>query len=296
MNQYYVYFLLDPRTCQPFYVGKGCDRRMYSHETEVRSGNWNNKTKCKTIQEIWSEGLEIEYVKVLENLDKHQANKKEKEFILYYGRKQRGGILTNVHIGGNGGGKVGIPVCQYSKEGILIAEFSSASEASRKTNICLSEITAVCRGDWKMAGGFQWRWNDESPIKNYERKHSHLHKAVKQYNMEGKFVTEYPSQYDAVRALDLPVSSATKISACCRYKLPSYKGFQWRYVDDKPPDKIHPQKKKILQYTLSGDFIVEHPSIVEAARRTKINEALISSCCRGTYKQGGGFMWRYKPT
>lgn len=294
MNQYYVYFLIDPRTCQPFYVGKGYGRRMYSHETEARSGNWNNKAKCQVIQEIWNMGLQVEYVKVVQGLNKKSANEKEKQFINYYGRQfNNTGILTNVHVGGNGGGKIGIPVNQYTKEGNFVAEYASAAEASRQTGVSLGEITAVCRGEWKTSNGYQWRWKGEDPIKGYKRKHQHLHKAVKQYDMDGTFINSYPSQYDAAEKAGLSCIP-TKISACCRKKLPSYKGFQWRYFNDEPPPKIKTQKKKILQLSKDNLFIAEFESIADAARKTGIKQSSISPCCRGITNQGGGFVWKYK--
>ena len=50
---------------------------------------------------------------------------------------------------------------------------------------------------------------------------------------------------------------------------------------------------KILQFTKSGEFIREWPSLSEASRHLKINCGNICSCCNGKYKSAGGYIWKY---
>lgn len=52
--------------------------------------------------------------------------------------------------------------------------------------------------------------------------------------------------------------------------------------------------KKVLQFTKSGEFIKEYPSINEVERHTNISHCSISECCSGKRKSAGGFVWRYK--
>lgn len=51
--------------------------------------------------------------------------------------------------------------------------------------------------------------------------------------------------------------------------------------------------KKVLQFTKSGEFIREWPSLREASRQLKINCGHICSCCNGKYKSAGGYVWEY---
>ncbi len=51
-------------------------------------------------------------------------------------------------------------VLQFSFNGNLIAEYISASEATRKTGI--KHISCVCRGDRNMAGGYIWRYKNDN--------------------------------------------------------------------------------------------------------------------------------------
>ena len=55
---------------------------------------------------------------------------------------------------------LGCKAVQQIKNGIVVAEFYSAREASRKTNIHSSLISKCCNGDISNAHGFQWRYND----------------------------------------------------------------------------------------------------------------------------------------
>ena len=50
----------------------------------------------------------------------------------------------------------------------------------------------------------------------------------------------------------------------------------------------------VLQYSKSGEFIAEYPSIKEAERQTGCYQSHICNCCKGKYKSTGGFIWRYK--
>ena len=55
-------------------------------------------------------------------------------------------------------GKGNKEVLQYSKNGEFINKFKSLTEASNKTNIKNSCISAVCNGKQKTAGGFKWKY------------------------------------------------------------------------------------------------------------------------------------------
>ena len=54
----------------------------------------------------------------------------------------------------------GIPVVQI-KDGVIVNEFWSASEAARATGFDQGNITKVCQGKWKSIGGYQWKYKTE---------------------------------------------------------------------------------------------------------------------------------------
>lgn len=49
----------------------------------------------------------------------------------------------------------------------------------------------------------------------------------------------------------------------------------------------------ILQYSKTGEFIAEYPSIAEAERQTGCNHSHICKCCKGKLKSCGGYIWKY---
>lgn len=50
------------------------------------------------------------------------------------------------------------PVIQFNKQGVEIARFKSANEASRRTGIFQGSISNVCRGLGKTAGDSKWKY------------------------------------------------------------------------------------------------------------------------------------------
>ena len=57
--------------------------------------------------------------------------------------------------------------------------------------------------------------------------------------------------------------------------------------------RIKKQSKKILQYTLDGEFVREWESIQECGRNG-FNVGNICYCCQGKYKSSQGYIWKYK--
>lgn len=51
--------------------------------------------------------------------------------------------------------------------------------------------------------------------------------------------------------------------------------------------------KRVLQFTLNGNFIAEHKTITEAAKVVGGKKGSISKCCLGKTKTAYGFVWRF---
>ena len=52
--------------------------------------------------------------------------------------------------------------------------------------------------------------------------------------------------------------------------------------------------KKVIQYTLEGDYIATYPSAIEASRQLQYNNASISKNCTGDLLTYNGFIWQYE--
>lgn len=50
------------------------------------------------------------------------------------------------------------PILQYTKEGIFIRDWDSATQASTELNLSNKDISACCNGKRKTCGGFIWRY------------------------------------------------------------------------------------------------------------------------------------------
>jgi hypothetical protein len=90
--KYYVYELIDPRTDNVFYVGKGCGTRCYWHIRQ-RSKNkpTENSDKDKIITCILEAGFEVNVRKVFFTDDESLAYRTEEQTIRQYGLEN----LTN---------------------------------------------------------------------------------------------------------------------------------------------------------------------------------------------------------
>lgn len=88
--KYYVYELIDPRTDEVFYVGKGSGDRIDQHERETADGV--SSKKCNKIRKIQNEGFLIGKRKIAFFKDEKSAYEFEDERIRLYGKPN----LTNI--------------------------------------------------------------------------------------------------------------------------------------------------------------------------------------------------------
>ena len=58
-------------------------------------------------------------------------------------------------------------------------------------------------------------------------------------------------------------------------------------------DTKHSFSKRVLQYSLQGDFIQEFSSITEASKYCNISSGKISRVCNGLSKTAGGYQWKF---
>lgn len=98
--------------------------------------------------------------------------------------------------------------------------------------------------------------------------------------------------------LRLPLSEEArrKISVGNRGKRRSIEARE-RYSQSKLGDKNpmygkpSPKRTKIYQYKLTGEFVREYQSILQAAEENGYHRGNIRACCDGKYKQSQGYIW-----
>jgi hypothetical protein len=60
-----------------------------------------------------------------------------------------------------------------------------------------------------------------------------------------------------------------------------------------PHGGVHPQSKKVVQFTTDGQFIRVWDCINDICREFDCTNAGIISCCKGRYKSALGYIWKY---
>lgn len=99
-GRYYVYVLCRPGG-QPFYIGKGLNRRALEHEAEARRHHpigETNPFKCNVIRKIIRDGREVLYRidAHYDASDQQACLEREAALIKEHGRLHEGGQLTNL--------------------------------------------------------------------------------------------------------------------------------------------------------------------------------------------------------
>lgn len=98
LGDYYVYGLIDPRTKQIFYIGKGTKNRVFEHEKESPVSPDSEKLKLKTIADIKDAGLEVEKIIINSNLTEEEAFAAEASLLNAFNYVSDAG-LTNIVAG-----------------------------------------------------------------------------------------------------------------------------------------------------------------------------------------------------
>lgn len=121
-------------------------------------------------------------------------------------------------------------------------------------------------------------------------------KKIKQYNLEGNFIKEWPSILSAERIY------GKGIKDCLSRKKYTSSNFIWRYEEDsvlledieKIKNKYLSHKKQVNQFDLEENYIKTWNSTMEIQNTLGYPNSNISSCCLGKQKTAYGFKWKYK--
>lgn len=197
----------------------------------------------------------------------------------------------------------GTPIVQFSLLGEQIKLFSSIKSAAEELKLYPAQISKSCRlkNNYR-AGDFLWRYlKDVEEGQQIEKYTNPRSRKVYQYNLEGKYIQDYNSLIDAAEDLNL---NSSNLTTCCQGKQKTVGGFQWSYekkdflspvINDRNQNHTwSSNKRKICQYSKSGDFIAVFESAHEAARINNIKgSSHITECCNGKRKTCGGYIWKY---
>lgn len=143
-------------------------------------------------------------------------------------------------------------------------------------------------------------------------------KEIYQIDLKGNILNKFKNSVIASKELNIKPSG---ITYCANGKLRTYKKYIWIFVKDYSLDilinrvilgnlkghseetkekmrisrsKIKNNGKSIIKLDLLGNFIEEYKSLNQASKLNNISIELISGCCKGKYRKGKGFKWKFK--
>lgn len=186
---------------------------------------------------------------------------------------------------------------QYDLEGNFIRVFESARAASRSIGSNGTNVTEVCNGHQKTAGGYMWKYvEDNSPLPDLE--HNAHCKEVYQYSKNGELIKIHSSIQDAAKETGLSVTTISKQalgqvqSICSDYVF----GFCELSIDEVIQKTKNKNSKIVYQYNLNNEFIAKYESIKEAGKCFTSSNANISigACCRKIKKTAYGYKWYFE--
>lgn len=299
----FIYVLKDPRTGEVRYVGKTNQSLAMRLSKHLSSKDKSYRTSW--IQSLLKEGVKptialIQEVPCYENYEIWEVF-----WIKLY--RDLGCKLVNTHDGGEW--KIGRaisaktveksarghmkPVAQYTLEGKFVDRWESV-KAAEALGMSSNNITHCARRNGKTAGGYMWRYWNETLGADIEPYANPFTKPIARYTRLGKFIDKWESASAAGRELDI---NKDRIGDCARLKIPTAGSYQWRYWSETLGADIEPvankHKKPIARYTLDSVFIDEWESAVKAGRSLGIVPSGITACLKGRTKTAGGFKWKY---
>ena len=313
---YYVYVLIDPRTDQPFYVGKGRGKRVTSHYKQSILERDSNPFKVGKIKKLTALGFKPCWKILFETLDEAEAYKTENYYIKLWGRKyvDEKGILMNIAPGfenkkarSNSIRAQIRPVEQYDTSGKFIQTFPSMLDAARYFNKSQTQnIFLCCTKKFKKAYGYFWTFKNEpldlewhcQPNKKSGPK---TNRVVYQWDNAGNLVGTYTSTFRAAKSLNNP-KREREIYSCIQGGWPGL-GYRWSWAPESPgPYEKSRRTKRVYQWTMSGQFVASHTNswrAIEFINKTDNKSLLLRRSCdiiksilrKGTFS---GYQWTYE--
>lgn len=264
IDEFCVYFHINPLKNEIFYVGIGNVKRPY-----VKS---NRRKFWKNIVNKYGYIVDVVHI----NLSWKEACILEKFYVKKIGRRDLGlGTLVNLTDGGDG-----------------------LSNPSKETRLKMSKA-ALIRGisiEQRIKFSNSKKGKKQSPetvakriLATTGRKRTKEQKQNISNSLKGKIRSEESRKNIGLGKLGKKLSEETK------KKMSSIR--IERNIKPSLNNRLAVLKatqKSVFQYTVEGVFIKEWDSISNAAKALNISSSGISMCCQGNSKTSGKFKWKYK--
>lgn len=163
-----------------------------------------------------------------------------------------------------------IPIAQYELDGTFVRTWECAMDVEKewKVKYLHGRIANCCKGKRLSTQGFMWKYynGDNSNIEPYKDTNK---RPIEQYSIIGEYIKTFESASEAARTVD---STGGNIIKCCKGKLNSICGYQWKYQGS---DKVI----KDLRYKYIDMFSQEKfKGIQDIIDNTPLSEHNIHKC------------------
>lgn len=293
-KNYYVYLLIDSSTNIPFYVGKGTSNRMKQHERDAVNETYpNHRSVHAKIRKMLSTNVPIKYEQHCCN-NENEAFELECKLITHHGRKDlKTGPLCNLTDGGEGARNQSYEAIRNRADKHIGSKRSAEGRANmsrfqseRKLNGYVpTEQTKELQRQNKIKRG-------KDSAETVQKRIRSRVQAVIQYSLDGEFIADHDCLASAARAVGAARSSM--ISNCCTQLHEQAHGYVWKYKNAKDNIICKSILRPVYQIDpLTNITIKQWDTVQEAAAWANITRYQLLSCCKGRYKTGSGWIWKF---
>ena len=134
-----------------------------------------------------------------------------------------------------------------------------------------------------------------NPRKNSKKTKKKLSIKINQFDTSGNFIRQFNSLRDAEKLTKI---NHGNISKCCNGKRAHAGGYIFKKtIDKKPIIKLvflNAIRKPVIELDSYGNTLAEYPSLMEASRKTKIDNGNMSKVCNGKMKKIKNRIFKFK--
>ena len=190
-------------------------------------------------------------------------------------------------------------VGKYDLDNNLIQTFTMVKDAIKDAKASRSTFNKVLNSQ-KIYNGFIWKRIDNLEANNFKKLYKKKRNVVDNVIQYSSETGEILNIFDNIEQAESITSVNRKyIMKSCKNENSTAGGYIWRYSNKGEYEesvnvsKNKHIKKKISQFSVTGEYLETYESITIAAKKYNVNISAISNCIRGKSETSCGYIWKY---